>query len=62
MDERFVEPRPCYSICSELEGSEDLAFALGEGWEPFAVLPTIARNDWGEDYETVLIYLKRANR
>lgn len=49
---------PCFSICSELDGSDELALALGEGWEPFAVLPTTARNDWGEEYETVLVYLK----
>lgn len=48
-----------YSIRSEVDGSDELALALGSGWEPFAVLPSLAQNEWGETVEVVLIYLKK---
>ena len=47
-----------YSVRSELDGSDSLALALGEGWEPFAAVPYDLIDQWGNIERTVLIYLR----
>lgn len=50
-----------YSIRTEPEGSEDLVVALSQGWEPFAILPSVGLNEFGQEVEFVMIYLRFRN-